>query len=213
MNQKFHPLVLILPLLLFLALQRISFNRRQNSLSAEMNDKKFPKSIETVPEQPQGTETVPEHPKDTERPESSSESEKSNGNTLSESEVRQLKEEWSTLRTMRGHFSGAQFNAAIDGPKGAKKQVMDKLYAHYTSLDSSSQSLVELLGAPDKLLAGKLAMMPGPVVGNGVGEADGEKGETFTMVYEWRGAHDYLFFKVDATSEQVVDSGWYHAYE
>ncbi|KAG0315464.1 hypothetical protein BG000_005196 [Podila horticola] len=33
------------------------------------------------------------------------------------------------------------------------------------------------------------------------------------FIYKWRGNHDYLWFKVDAIQEQVVQSSWYHAYD
>ncbi|KAF9427790.1 hypothetical protein BGZ94_004145 [Podila epigama] len=33
------------------------------------------------------------------------------------------------------------------------------------------------------------------------------------FIYKWRGNHDYLWFQVDANTEKVIQSSWYHAYE
>lgn len=87
--------------------------------------------------------------------------------------------------------------------------------------------------------SGQASLMPGHLVGGGGGgvNAAGAHGHTHlatgsglgdfstTMmpshepaqvmyfIYKWRGNHDYLWFKVDALREEVIQSSWYHAYD
>jgi len=83
------------------------------------------------------------------------------------------------------------------------------------------------------------SMMPGPVIGgtgaaalsytsNATGAGLGDVNTTMMpsgssnakaapqvmyFIYKWRGNHDYLWFKIDALKEEVLESSWYHAYE
>lgn len=98
------------------------------------------------------------------------------------------------------------------------------------------------MGQPDEIKqtmdeAFHASLMPGPMVGGGVvGQGDHgalatgtELGDSHTtmmptgatntgpqvmyFIYKWRGNHDYLWFKVNAVNEEVIESSWYHAYE
>lgn len=97
------------------------------------------------------------------------------------------------------------------------------------------------MGPPDDIKqnmdeAFEASLMPGPVIGGpgaaavvnatgaGLDEvsttmmptgATGSQGQPQVMyfIYKWRGNHDYLWFKVDAAKEEVIESSWYHAFE
>ncbi|KAI8871843.1 hypothetical protein GQ42DRAFT_161727 [Ramicandelaber brevisporus] len=79
-------------------------------------------------------------------------------------------------------------------------------------------------------------MMPGPVIPPPPAQAQGGAGgqqephgevsiglpaaqpptavaPPFDLMYYWRGRHDYMWFRIDPTTEKVIASDWYHAYE
>jgi hypothetical protein len=80
------------------------------------------------------------------------------------------------------------------------------------------------MGQPDEIKqtmdeAFQASLMPGPMIGGGVGGQGEPTGATnagpqvMYFIYKWRSNHDYLWFKVDAETERVIESSWYHAYE
>lgn len=74
------------------------------------------------------------------------------------------------------------------------------------------------MGQPDEIKqtmdeAFQATLMPGPVIGSVTIDQTSASGKEMYFIYKWRGNHDYLWFKIDADKEQVLESGWYHAYE
>jgi hypothetical protein len=56
--------------------------------------------------------------------------------------------------------------------------------------------------------------MPGPVMVGSEGLNDATTiAPPIYAIYYWRGKHDYLWFKLDSAGEEVLTSGWYHAFE
>ncbi|KAJ9049284.1 hypothetical protein DSO57_1026257 [Entomophthora muscae] len=52
-------------------------------------------------------------------------------------------------------------------------------------------------------------LAPGPFMGTSI--SDSGSSDSYYLVYEWRGKHDYMYFKVNAQTEKVISSDWYHA--
>ncbi|KAF9580888.1 hypothetical protein BGW38_002283 [Lunasporangiospora selenospora] len=142
------------------------------------------------------------------------------------------------LHAQKGHWDGADPNPATDNFDGDKHQVMQKLGEHFGKRGTPAKDILSTMGKPDDVRASldsdenfQAAMMPGPVLGGGgshqenlaTGAGLGDVGTTMMpnsaaeqgmyFIYKWRGNHDYLWFKIDAIDEKVIESSWYHAYE
>jgi hypothetical protein len=74
------------------------------------------------------------------------------------------------------------------------------------------------LGTPDEVsetleMTQAPLMMPGPVMPSDVAVQTGPmltSGPIY-LIYYWRGKHDYLWFKIESSTSQAIDSGWYNA--
>ena len=137
-----------------------------------------------------------------------------------------LGNEWNTLRSQQGHFSGGEYNPELDGFNGRKFQVMKELGVLLEQDHVPASTVLQVLGKPDELansVPSGIAVdqetddsvpvvtgMPGPIVGQGL---DPDAGKPYYLVYHWRGKHDFLWFKIQGLEEKVASSGWYHAGE
>jgi hypothetical protein len=92
--------------------------------------------------------------------------------------------EYQELRKQTGHFSGGEWNAAVDRWNGRKHQLMTQLGELLAP--GSTARLLEVMGEPDAR-------------------------EGSNWLYYWRGRHDYLFFRCE--QGQIVKSGWWMAGE
>lgn len=72
------------------------------------------------------------------------------------------------------------------------------------------QSEIDADGA--NIAGGQMApLAPGPFIGSSL--SGPESSDSYYIVYEWRGKHDYLYFKVNAQTEEIISSDWYHAFD
>lgn len=119
---------------------------------------------------------------------------------------------------------------------GAKKATLDTLLAKFPP-GTSASIILQTMGKPDAVVTrlpgvhadatGQSAQtesdaqgggeglptMPGPVVASGAGATAAQGAQNAYMIYQWRGWHDYIWFKYDTASEKVLESEWYFAYE
>ncbi|KAF8940646.1 hypothetical protein EDD21DRAFT_375957 [Dissophora ornata] len=156
------------------------------------------------------------------------------------SEYQALGQSLQNLRTIKGHWDGGSANPAVDNFNGDKHQALQKLGEYFGKPGTPAANILATMGEPDEMKqtmdqAFHASFMPGPVVGGITGNIDEENatgaglGDVSTtmmptgssntgpqvmyFIYKWRGNHDYLWFKIDAIKEQVLESSWYHAYD
>lgn len=121
--------------------------------------------------------------------------------------IDELAAQWRALRTQRGHFDGAAFNADVDRWQGRKHVLMQQLAAHALEQRLHSGALRRLLGTPDETwregqgdhaAALQQARWQGTPRGT-------------LAVFHWRGRHDRLVFALHA--DRVVAAGWLYTLE
>ncbi|KAI9209709.1 uncharacterized protein BJ171DRAFT_6271 [Polychytrium aggregatum] len=125
-----------------------------------------------------------------------------------------LSAEFSTLRSVKGHFEGGDdFIPDVDGPNGKKRQTMNALLAVLGQPGTPAASIFEAMGKPDEVstspdvFQNAVPLLPGPVVPTAGAP---QTSEAMYLIYYWRGRHDYLYFQVDA-GENVVRAAWFNA--
>ncbi|KAF9114415.1 hypothetical protein BGX27_010886 [Mortierella sp. AM989] len=153
------------------------------------------------------------------------------------SEFQALGQSFQELRAVKGHWDGGESNSAVDNFNGEKHQTLKKLGEYFGKAGTPAADILATMGQPDEIKqtmdeAFQASLMPGPVLGgtgandsaNATGAGLGDFSTTMMpsttagpeamyFIYKWRGNHDYLWFKIDAVKEQVLESSWYHAYE
>ncbi|KAG0232521.1 hypothetical protein BGW42_008141 [Actinomortierella wolfii] len=155
------------------------------------------------------------------------------------SEIQALGQSFQEVRALKGHWDGADPNPDIDNFNGKKHEHMKKLGDYFGKAGTSAADLLATMGQPDEIKtsmdeAFQASLMPGPAIGGGgidrsggqqssfgnqdvdatvMPENSGQPQQVMYFIYKWRGNHDYLWFKVDAAKETVIESSWYHAYE
>jgi hypothetical protein len=137
---------------------------------------------------------------------------------MSNDDLPALAEQWATLRSTKGHFQDGEYNSDVDGFNGKKHKLMQDMQKILKN--SLSSDIISALGSPDQVTESLDTnviplMMPGPVIAPEVAIQTGPmlvSGPVY-LIYYWRGKHDYLWFKVESSNGQAVDSGWYHALE
>ncbi|KAF9907723.1 hypothetical protein EC991_010670 [Linnemannia zychae] len=153
------------------------------------------------------------------------------------SEFQALGQNLQNLRKIKGHWDGGDANPAVDNFNGEKHQTLQKLGEYFGKPGTPAANILATMGQPDEIKqtmdeAFQASLMPGPVVGAGgqnvlaTGAGLGDVNTTMMpagstnagpqvmyFIYKWRNNHDYLWFKVDALKEEVIESSWYHAYE
>ncbi|RUS19840.1 hypothetical protein BC937DRAFT_86819 [Endogone sp. FLAS-F59071] len=147
--------------------------------------------------------------------------------SMADENISVLSEKFSSLRALKGHYNGGEFNKDIDGPQGEKHQVMKALGDQLGLPNTPASEILQRLGNPDDLTLmppgdypPTVAMMPGPVLPtaeqgamNPALQQQQSQPQPYYLVYYWRGKHDYLYFKIDPVKETVITSGWYGALE
>ncbi|KAF9538144.1 hypothetical protein EC957_007197 [Mortierella hygrophila] len=154
------------------------------------------------------------------------------------SEFQALGQSLQNLRTIKGHWDGGDSNPSVDNFNGEKHQTLQKLGEYFGKPGTPAANILQTMGQPDEIKqtmdeAFHASLMPGHLVGGGAGGQSnalatgaGLDDVSTTMmptgttdagvmyfIYKWRNNHDYLWFKVDALKEEVIESSWYHAYE
>jgi predicted PolB exonuclease-like 3'-5' exonuclease len=115
-----------------------------------------------------------------------------------------LAREFRALRAQKGHFSGEEWNDTVDRFGGRKHVVMQALGDALGDGTHTRAEIVQLLGAPDAVLA------PGDMMFREAYDgADARVREL--LVYQWRGGHDFLYFGSDGV--RVYAHGWWAALE
>jgi len=120
------------------------------------------------------------------------------------SDLAGLAAEYRSLRALSGHFSGGEWNDAVDRFGGRKHEVMLRLGEALGDGARTKKEVVALLGAPDQVLK------PGDLMFRHAYDGGDERVREL-LVYQWRGGHDFLFFTSDGT--HVIGSGWWAALE
>ncbi|KAI8920114.1 hypothetical protein DFJ77DRAFT_427121 [Powellomyces hirtus] len=140
---------------------------------------------------------------------------------LSATELTAHATEFKSLRERKGHFNGGEHDRDVDGYGGRKHKVMEALGETLGKPGTRAIQVLEAMGPPDEIAAGPGAIangMPGPVLGDGeAGDPTAHgagTGKPYFIIYYWRGRHDYLWFQVDGTPDEKIESyGWYAAGE
>ncbi|KAG0306898.1 hypothetical protein BGZ98_001492 [Dissophora globulifera] len=155
-------------------------------------------------------------------------------------EYQALGQSFQSLRNIKGHWDGGDSNPAVDNFNGEKHQTLQKLGEYFGRRGTSASAILQAMGQPDEVKqsmdeAFHASLMPGPMLGgtganaaiaNATGAGLGDMSTTMMptttkdagsqvmyFIYKWRGNHDYLWFKIDALNETVIESSWYHAME
>ncbi|KAJ9052552.1 hypothetical protein DSO57_1033044 [Entomophthora muscae] len=118
---------------------------------------------------------------------------------------------------------------------GNTHQLMKDLQKHFGKKGTDAGEIIKALGKPDQMapqipeitrdeilkksdseaadakMPGGIMppLAPGPFMGTSI--SDSGSSDSYYLVYEWRGKHDYMYFKVNAQTEKVISSDWYHA--
>ena len=112
--------------------------------------------------------------------------------------------EFKVFRAQKGHFSGGEWNDALDRFDGRKHQVMIELAERLGDGTHSRAEIVALLGEPDAVLKPTDMMYRQAYAGK-----DPQVREL--LVYHWRGWHDFLYFASDGVRARSAD--WWMAFE
>jgi hypothetical protein len=114
---------------------------------------------------------------------------------------------------------------------GAKKSVLDSLLPKFPP-GTPASLVLEVMGKPDSIVtrlpgvhagvtgasaeaesAEGIPTMPGPAMMGSAGGASAQQAKEAYMIYQWRGWHDYVWFRYDTASEKITGAEWFYAYE
>lgn len=123
-------------------------------------------------------------------------------------EIETLAAEFKTLRHIPGHFSGGEWQEAVDAWGGRKHQVMQQLGDALGDGTYQQSTLVTHLGPPD------IITRPGDDYFIQLTNPQNEESQPIPpqatlLIYTWRGKHDILYFIADG--EKVVGANWWLA--
>ena len=118
--------------------------------------------------------------------------------------VPSLAAEFRAIRVQQGHFSGGEWNDAVDRFGGRKHEVMIELGRALADGKRTRAEVIALLGEPDAVLRPTDAMFRQSYDGR-----DPQVREL--LVYHWRGWHDFLYFASDGT--RVHGADWWFAWD
>jgi len=110
--------------------------------------------------------------------------------------------EFIRLRNIHGHFQGGSWNDEVDSWMGLKHRVMLELRSYTEQNLISAGELRKLMGEPDRIL-----YIGGPPWDPVTSWTTAD----FSLIYEWRGDHDFLVF--DCRAGLVISSHWQYAGE
>ncbi|KAF9435108.1 hypothetical protein BGZ76_006882 [Entomortierella beljakovae] len=122
-------------------------------------------------------------------------------------EVAILGEKFQTLRKIKGHFDGGDYNEDVDAFNGEKHQVMMKLADNFVKIGVLSDDIITVMGISDGIPAEILKSLKRtePLI---------TPPTNFEYIlYKWRGYHDYLWIRINLKTKTVQKSEWYYAYE
>ena len=105
-------------------------------------------------------------------------------------EVVELAKKFQDLRKEKGHFSGGDWNDALDSYGGQLHTTMVALGELLGQPAYARTDIVRLMGEPDAVRS--------------------QKGKEH-LIYFWRGWHDYLYFVCQ--DDVIQEAKWYFAYE
>ncbi|KAG0084705.1 hypothetical protein BGZ93_001105 [Podila epicladia] len=124
-----------------------------------------------------------------------------------ETDLVALGQTFQSLRKVKGHWDGADFNPAVDAFNGEKHQVMQQLFEAYGKPGVVSAEIVATMGPSDEIPANILAQLKrtAPQI---------SPPTNFNyLVYKWRGFHDFIWFRVNMKTDKVQAAEFYAAYE
>lgn len=126
-----------------------------------------------------------------------------------EEPIRDMAQEFKSLRTIEGHFDGGTWNDDVDEWMGRKHRLMIELGARFGAGAYSRTQGIDLLGAPDAIAREGDALYD---LIRDRGEFERPAGGAYEfLVYHWRGEHDFLY--LTAREETILGAGWWYAGE
>jgi hypothetical protein len=120
-----------------------------------------------------------------------------------------IADEFKSLRAIRGHFDGGDWNADVDEWMGRKHQLMIELQSLLGTGAYSKTEVIQLLDPPDLIARQGDDLFD--QIDNLAGFEAPATGSYEFLVYYWRGTHDFLYFTTQ--DEIIVNSGWWYAGE
>ncbi|CAO3570014.1 unnamed protein product [Mortierella alpina] len=127
--------------------------------------------------------------------------------TVTGQDLKSLGEDFKELRQVKGFWNKKDYNEDVDAPKGKKHLVMKDLHDALSKPGTEASLVQETMGPSDTIPDAILRQL----------KASEPKTATPThytyLMYQWRGNHDFLWFRIDLDTNLVVNSKWYLAYE
>ena len=117
--------------------------------------------------------------------------------------------EFRSLRAVRGHFDGGDWNDDVDRWMGRKHALMIELGELLGGGAYSRSQVVDLLGEPDAIAVEGEALYDR--VRNRGEFVEPPGGVDAFLVYHWRGEHDFLYLIVREGT--VIGAGWWYVGE
>lgn len=135
--------------------------------------------------------------------------------TLSMQQLDVLGNEMRELRSIKGHWvEGGSYNKDTDSFGGRKHRLMELLGKQLGVAGTPAATVIRVLGQPDELKGQSIQQMPGPVIVNGHPSNNSvTSSNDYSLIYYWRGKHDYMMIQVNAETECVTSYSWYSALE
>ena len=90
-----------------------------------------------------------------------------------------------SLKSIKGHYTGGQWNPMVDQWQGEKHQLMDALARYIEESELSKEALIRLMGEPDEW-------------------------RNNSAIFYWRGKHDYLIVHCESICQRT---SWFHVGE
>lgn len=137
-------------------------------------------------------------------------------------QTEQLGAEYQSLKHASSHFTeGGQWNDLVDPSDSRKFQLMDELRVRVGKPGTKVDQLLNAMGDADQITRDlnnpfqAPSFMPGPVIpgDNSTTVLSTEQPDKMYFVYYWRGQHDYLWFQMDETTEEIADCQWHNDLE
>ncbi|GAA3958355.1 hypothetical protein GCM10022278_15970 [Allohahella marinimesophila] len=125
-------------------------------------------------------------------------------------QIQAIATEFRKIRTVAGHFNGADWHPEVDAYDGRKHQLMQVLAERAPEEGLGGECLALLLGEPDELTRVDTptgASMLSQIEWENIGSTSGEE----LLTYDWRGRHDRLVFLI--RDARTLAAGWLLSYE
>eukprot|EP00833_Pecoramyces_ruminatium_P003111 jgi/Orpsp1_1/1177143/evm.model.c7180000060348.1 len=123
-----------------------------------------------------------------------------------------LGQKYLQLKSIKGQYTGGEYNEVVDSEAGEKYKVMNELLQELSKPGTSVEKVCTLMGPPDTMSpvlpgandAPGLPLMPGIAMTQPTAQAE----TAVYMIYSWRGMHDYIWFKLNSDESEVVEGAW-----